>query len=159
VLIWGASGGIGAYAVQYVLNGGGTPVGVVSSPERAALLHELGRRDEALAECENAVRLLELEAGVSPSRQLLDERVRLERSRDVTFLGTHRHDGQSSQAEVLVEPEPAVRESRGRDLVPAWLTELEDDLPLTTLEEHVEEQRRAEPRGALGVWFSVKLQT
>ena len=42
VLIWGASGGIGAYAVQYVLNGGGTPVGVVSSPERAALLHEMG---------------------------------------------------------------------------------------------------------------------
>jgi crotonyl-CoA reductase len=42
VLIWGASGGIGAYAVQYVLNGGGKPVGVVSSPERAALLHEMG---------------------------------------------------------------------------------------------------------------------
>jgi crotonyl-CoA reductase len=42
VLIWGAGGGIGAYAVQYVLNGGGTPVGVVSSPERAALLRELG---------------------------------------------------------------------------------------------------------------------
>ncbi len=42
VLIWGASGGIGAYAVQYVLNGGGRPVGVVSSPERAALLHEMG---------------------------------------------------------------------------------------------------------------------
>jgi crotonyl-CoA reductase len=42
VLVWGASGGIGAYAVQYVLNGGGTPVGVVSSPERAAVLHELG---------------------------------------------------------------------------------------------------------------------
>ena len=44
VLIWGASGGIGAYACQYVLNGGGTPVGVVSSPERAALLHEHGCR-------------------------------------------------------------------------------------------------------------------
>ena len=42
VLIWGASGGIGAYACQYVLNGGGTPVAVVSSPERAAVLHELG---------------------------------------------------------------------------------------------------------------------
>jgi crotonyl-CoA reductase len=42
VLVWGASGGLGAYAVQYVLNGGGTPVGVVSSPERAAVLHELG---------------------------------------------------------------------------------------------------------------------
>jgi crotonyl-CoA reductase len=42
VLIWGASGGIGAYAVQYVLNGGGTPVGVVSSPDKVALLQEMG---------------------------------------------------------------------------------------------------------------------
>jgi crotonyl-CoA reductase len=42
VLVWGATGGIGGYAVQYVLNGGGTPVGVVSSPERAAILHEMG---------------------------------------------------------------------------------------------------------------------
>jgi crotonyl-CoA reductase len=25
VLIWGASGGLGSYATQYVLNGGGTP--------------------------------------------------------------------------------------------------------------------------------------
>ncbi|NBP50241.1 MAG: crotonyl-CoA carboxylase/reductase, partial [Actinobacteria bacterium] len=38
VLIWGATGGIGAYAVQYVLNGGGIPVGVVSSPDKAAIL-------------------------------------------------------------------------------------------------------------------------
>lgn len=42
VLIWGATGGIGAYAVQYVLNGGGIPVGVVSSEKRANLLRELG---------------------------------------------------------------------------------------------------------------------
>ena len=42
VLIWGATGGIGGYAVQYVLNGGGTPVGVVSSPERAELLKGMG---------------------------------------------------------------------------------------------------------------------
>jgi len=42
VLVWGATGGIGGYAVQYVLNGGGTPVGVVSSPEKAELLRELG---------------------------------------------------------------------------------------------------------------------
>ena len=34
VLVWGATGGLGGYAVQYVLNGGGTPVGVVSSPEQ-----------------------------------------------------------------------------------------------------------------------------
>jgi crotonyl-CoA reductase len=42
VLVWGATGGIGGYAVQYVLNGGGTPVGVVSSEDKVALLHELG---------------------------------------------------------------------------------------------------------------------
>ena len=42
VLVWGATGGIGSYAVQYVLNGGGIPIGVVSSREKAALLHELG---------------------------------------------------------------------------------------------------------------------
>jgi crotonyl-CoA reductase len=42
VLVWGATGGIGAYATQYVLNGGGTPIGVVSSEKRAQLLRELG---------------------------------------------------------------------------------------------------------------------
>ena len=42
VLVWGATGGIGGYATQYVLNGGGTPIGVVSSPQKAALLNELG---------------------------------------------------------------------------------------------------------------------
>lgn len=42
VLIWGATGGIGGYATQYVLNGGGIPVCVVSTPEKAELLHELG---------------------------------------------------------------------------------------------------------------------
>ena len=42
VLIWGATGGIGAYAVQYVLNGGGIPVGVVSSPDKARILKEMG---------------------------------------------------------------------------------------------------------------------
>jgi crotonyl-CoA reductase len=42
VLVWGATGGIGAYAIQYVLNGGGTPVGVVSSEHRAQLLREIG---------------------------------------------------------------------------------------------------------------------
>ena len=41
-LIWGASGGLGSYAVQHVLNGGGTPIGVVSSPKKVALLNELG---------------------------------------------------------------------------------------------------------------------
>lgn len=53
VFIWGATGGIGAYATQLVLNGGGTPVGVVSSGDRAKLLNAMGceavidRREEA----------------------------------------------------------------------------------------------------------------
>src|ERR687897_905735 len=42
VLVWGATGGIGGYATQYVLNGGGIPVGVVSSPDKVKLLNELG---------------------------------------------------------------------------------------------------------------------
>ncbi|HET9092855.1 MAG TPA: crotonyl-CoA carboxylase/reductase [Acidimicrobiales bacterium] len=42
VLIWGATGGLGGYAVQYVLNGGGIPVGVVSSASKAKLLEALG---------------------------------------------------------------------------------------------------------------------
>lgn len=42
VLIWGATGGLGGYAVQYVLNGGGIPVGVVSSPEKGEILRAMG---------------------------------------------------------------------------------------------------------------------
>ena len=42
VLIWGATGGIGAYATQYVLNGGGIPVCVVSSPDKADILRRMG---------------------------------------------------------------------------------------------------------------------
>jgi crotonyl-CoA reductase len=41
-LVWGATGGIGGYGVQYVLNGGGIPVGVVSSDKRRRLLNEMG---------------------------------------------------------------------------------------------------------------------
>ncbi len=42
VLIWGASGGIGSFAVQHVLNSGGVPIAVVSSEAKAATLRELG---------------------------------------------------------------------------------------------------------------------
>jgi crotonyl-CoA reductase len=42
VLVWGASGGIGSFAVQHVLNAGGVPIGVVSSEAKVATLHELG---------------------------------------------------------------------------------------------------------------------
>ena len=42
VLVWGASGGLGSYAVQYVLNGGGIPVCVVSSEEKAEICRSMG---------------------------------------------------------------------------------------------------------------------
>lgn len=42
VLIWGASGGLGSYATQYALNGGATPICVVSSPEKADLCRSMG---------------------------------------------------------------------------------------------------------------------
>jgi len=42
VLIWGASGGLGSYAVQLALNGGAVPVCVVSSPEKAELCRRMG---------------------------------------------------------------------------------------------------------------------
>ena len=42
VLIWGASGGIGSFAVQHTLNAGGIPIGVVSSENKADTLRELG---------------------------------------------------------------------------------------------------------------------
>ena len=42
VLVWGATGGLGGYAVQYVLNGGGIPVGVVSSGDKGDILREMG---------------------------------------------------------------------------------------------------------------------
>ena len=42
VLIWGATGGLGGYAVQYCLNGGAIPIAVVSSPEKVQLMNDLG---------------------------------------------------------------------------------------------------------------------
>ena len=42
VLIWGASGGLGSYATQYALNGGATPICVVSSEEKAAIARSMG---------------------------------------------------------------------------------------------------------------------
>ncbi|MEU6560657.1 crotonyl-CoA carboxylase/reductase [Nocardia nova] len=53
VLIWGAAGGLGAFATQLVSNAGGIPVGVVSSDEKARLVRALG--------CEVVVNRSELE--------------------------------------------------------------------------------------------------
>ncbi|MGH2853656.1 MAG: crotonyl-CoA carboxylase/reductase [Solirubrobacteraceae bacterium] len=42
VLVWGATGGLGSYAVQFVRNGGGIAIGVVNSARKAELLEALG---------------------------------------------------------------------------------------------------------------------
>jgi crotonyl-CoA reductase len=42
VLIWGATGGVGSFAVQLTRAAGGIPVGLVSTPEKARLARELG---------------------------------------------------------------------------------------------------------------------
>lgn len=42
VLIWGACGGLGAFATQLVLNGGGYPICVVSSEAKADLCRKVG---------------------------------------------------------------------------------------------------------------------
>lgn len=42
VLIWGATGGLGSMAVQYVLNGGGIPICVVSSEHGVDLVEGMG---------------------------------------------------------------------------------------------------------------------
>jgi crotonyl-CoA reductase len=42
VLIWGASGGLGSYATQLAINGGATPICVVSSPEKAEICRRMG---------------------------------------------------------------------------------------------------------------------
>lgn len=55
VLIWGATGGLGSYAVQFVRNGGGIAVGVVSSEAKERALRQIGcdvilRRDRLIVE-------------------------------------------------------------------------------------------------------------
>ena len=42
ILIWGASGGLGAYATQYALAGGAIPICVVSSEHKAELCRSMG---------------------------------------------------------------------------------------------------------------------
>ncbi|MBS2533957.1 crotonyl-CoA carboxylase/reductase [Catenulispora sp. NF23] len=65
VLIWGASGGLGGYAVQLVKNGGGIAVGVVGSEAKRDLATRLG--------CDAVINRQELEggfAGVAAWREL-----------------------------------------------------------------------------------------
>ena len=44
VLIWGAVGGLGGFALQYVLNAGAFPICVVSSEDKVKLCETIGAR-------------------------------------------------------------------------------------------------------------------
>ncbi|MBT2206743.1 crotonyl-CoA carboxylase/reductase [Actinomadura sp. NEAU-AAG7] len=55
VLVWGATGGLGSYATQLVRNGGGIPVAVVSSEEKAELVRSQG--------CEHVINRTDLDLG------------------------------------------------------------------------------------------------
>lgn len=55
VLVWGGTGGLGSYAIQMVLNGGGIPVAVVSSEDKAEIVRKQG--------CENVINRSELDLG------------------------------------------------------------------------------------------------
>jgi crotonyl-CoA reductase len=70
VLIWGAAGGLGGYAVQLVLAGGGIPVAVVGSAAKAELVHRLG--------CRHVVDRTDLPAGMRDpaSWRALGKRIR-----------------------------------------------------------------------------------
>ncbi|EFC82755.1 crotonyl-CoA carboxylase/reductase [Parafrankia sp. EUN1f] len=67
VLIWGAAGGLGSYAVQFVRNGGGIPIGIVSSDDKAQLLRRLG--------CELVINREEIGLGGHPADN--DETIKL----------------------------------------------------------------------------------
>ncbi len=64
ILIWGAAGGLGSAAIQMVLNGGGIPIGVVSSEAKADVVRRLG--------CERVI-VVQHQAGQEP---FLDEQGR-----------------------------------------------------------------------------------
>ncbi|MCW2917125.1 MAG: crotonyl-CoA reductase [Actinomycetia bacterium] len=55
VLVWGGTGGLGGYATQLVKNGGGIPVAVVGSDEKADLVRAQG--------CEHVINRNDLELG------------------------------------------------------------------------------------------------
>jgi crotonyl-CoA reductase len=89
VLVWGATGGIGAYAVQYVLNGGGIPVGVVSSPERAELLRAMGC-EHVIDRREEGYRFWKDDGTQDPSEWLrLGKKIRSLIGRDVDIVFEH----------------------------------------------------------------------
>jgi crotonyl-CoA reductase len=90
VLIWGAAGGLGTYAVQFVNNGGGISVGVVGSAAKADALRRLGchviiQRDEiGLGDTDNDSPDRAIEIG-----KVLGNRIRKEVGEDPHIVFEH----------------------------------------------------------------------
>jgi len=84
VFIWGAAGGLGAYAVQLVKNGGGIAIGVVNSEPKQRLLEDLG--------CDLVIRrdLMDLD-GLEPRKygKAFREQVRAEFNEDPHIIFEH----------------------------------------------------------------------
>jgi len=78
VLVWGASGGLGSFAVQHVLNSGGVPIGVVSSETKATMLRELG--------CEHVINRTEMNYQFWQDEHTQDEREWRRLGRDIRSL-------------------------------------------------------------------------
>jgi crotonyl-CoA reductase len=83
VLIWGATGGLGSYAVQLVAGGGGIPVGVVSSPARAELARKLG--------CAGVINRAELNGSLTDAKgwRRLGEEIRRQVGEDPHIVFEH----------------------------------------------------------------------
>ena len=90
VLIWGAGGGLGGFATQYVLNGGGTPVCVVSSEAKAEKCRAAGA-EHVIDRAAEGFRFWNPETGKQdPKEHLrLGKRIRELIGRDVDVVFEH----------------------------------------------------------------------
>jgi crotonyl-CoA reductase len=91
VLIWGAGGGLGGYALQYVLAGGGYPVCVVSSEAKAQKCREAGA-EWIINRAEEDYRFWDPETGQQNPREhlRLGKKIReLSGGRDVDIVFEH----------------------------------------------------------------------
>ncbi len=106
VLIWGACGGLGCFAVQMVLNGGGTPIGIVSNERKAELVRRLGCPNVIVQPREKGHGFLD-ESGRTLSRQILRLKVRIRKCTggedpDIVF----EHTGRSTFAASVAVARP-----------------------------------------------------
>jgi crotonyl-CoA reductase len=111
VLIWGATGGLGGFATQLVQNGGGIPVCVVSSPEKAEVLRSIGV--EAIIDRKAEGYRFETEDGQPDMKEIrrFGKRIRelVGQDPDIVF----EHPGRSTFNASVIVPRSASSASKG----------------------------------------------